>query len=186
MTKGLEDAYKDVARYWVPKANPGFNVVELSSEGVIFEGGALKITAFFVDHYMLENGLSFGCRIDYNGRSIVISGDTGYSKNLINYAKGTDILFHEAFMVLDNAEPGQDKKFSERLRKIHTTSEVVSQVFEEAQTKMGVAYHISNSTNEYEALMKSRLSSVFKGEVIIGEDLMTFEIDINGNISQIK
>ena len=37
-----------------------------------------------------------GFRFDYKGRSIVISGDTDYSTNLIEQSKNADLLFHDA------------------------------------------------------------------------------------------
>jgi ribonuclease Z len=33
--------------------------------------------------------------IDYGGHSVVISGDTRYSENLIKFAKGADVIIHE-------------------------------------------------------------------------------------------
>jgi hypothetical protein len=38
---------------------------------------------------------AFGYRIDANGRSIVLSGDTRYSETLIRNAQGVDVLVHE-------------------------------------------------------------------------------------------
>ena len=39
---------------------------------------------------------AFGYRIDYKGRSVVISGDTKYSDELVAAAKDADVLLHEA------------------------------------------------------------------------------------------
>ena len=61
---------------------------------VVFEDGALRVAAFEVDHAPVDPAV--GYRIDYKGRSIVISGDTNKSANLIAQARGVDVLFHEA------------------------------------------------------------------------------------------
>jgi len=43
-------------------------------EGVVFEEGGVKVTAFLVDHEPIVP--AFGYRVDYRGRSVVLSGDT--------------------------------------------------------------------------------------------------------------
>ena len=62
-------------------------------EGVVYEKNGVKITAFEVDHAPINP--AFGYRIDYANRSVVLSGDTRLSENLIKYAKGADLLIHE-------------------------------------------------------------------------------------------
>src|SRR5215467_9747849 len=75
-------------------------------EGVIYEKNGVKVIAFEVDHYPIVP--AFGYRIEYNRHSVVLSGDTRYSENLIKYAKGADVLIHEVVMVpdtLNKADP---------------------------------------------------------------------------------
>ena len=59
-------------------------------EGVVYEQGDLRVTAFLVDHVVIEP--AFGFRVDYEGRSIVLSGDTRYNENVVSYAAGADLL----------------------------------------------------------------------------------------------
>jgi ribonuclease Z len=61
---------------------------------VVLEEDGVKITAFKVNHGPV--GPSVGYRFDYKGRSVVISGDTAPSPILAKYAKGVDLLVHEA------------------------------------------------------------------------------------------
>lgn len=56
--------------------------------------GDLKITTFSADHGPVKPAV--GYRFDYKGRSLVISGDTRPSDNLVHVAKGVDLLVHEA------------------------------------------------------------------------------------------
>lgn len=58
------------------------------------EDGDLKITAFTVLHAPVTPAL--GYRVDYKGRSVVISGDTIKSSNLIANSLNADVLFHDA------------------------------------------------------------------------------------------
>jgi ribonuclease Z len=59
-------------------------------EGVVYDKGDVKVTAFEVDHTPVKP--AFGYRIDYAGRSIVLSGDTRVSDNLVRYAQGVEAL----------------------------------------------------------------------------------------------
>ena len=78
-----------------PSDIAGFDtkIIDLNNP-VIFDDGSLKITAFEVEHLPVYPSLGF--RFDYKGRSIVISGDTDYSTNLIEQSKNADLLFHDA------------------------------------------------------------------------------------------
>ena len=103
VTQGFEEAYQLDYQFrhehhgdeLAPKDIAGFNPfpVDLTNPVIIDEDG-LKVTAFRVLHEPIEPAL--GYRFDYKGRSIVISGDTSYSENLIKHTKDADVLFHEA------------------------------------------------------------------------------------------
>ena len=46
-------------------------------------------------HRVAGGGNPFGYRVDYGGRSVVLSGDTRVSENLVRHAQGADVLVHE-------------------------------------------------------------------------------------------
>src|SRR5262249_8396864 len=60
---------------------------------VLDEDGVV-VTAFAVVHDPVKP--AFGYRFDYGGRSVVVSGDTAPSPNLVAQARGADVLVHEA------------------------------------------------------------------------------------------
>ena len=103
VTQGFEDAYQLDYQFRhehhgdevAPRDIAGFNAfpVDLSNPVIIDQDG-LKVTAFRVPHDPVKPAL--GYRFDYKGRSIVISGDTSYSENLIKHSQDADVLFHEA------------------------------------------------------------------------------------------
>jgi ribonuclease Z len=78
----------------LPPAGIAINVEEFDKDGVVYERNGVKVTAFEVDH---GPGIkpAYGYRIDYKGRSVVLSGDTRYNENVIKYGKGRDLLIHE-------------------------------------------------------------------------------------------
>ena len=63
-------------------------------EGVVFESGDVRVTAFRVDHGV-EQLDAYSYRIDYQGRSAVLSGDTTFNENLIAHSQNVDLLVHE-------------------------------------------------------------------------------------------
>ena len=103
VTQGFEDAYQLDYQYRhehhgdeiAPINTAGFNPNPIDlSDPVIINGNGLKVSAFKVLHDPVDPAV--GYRFDYKGRSIVISGDTSYSENLIINSKDADVLFHEA------------------------------------------------------------------------------------------
>ena len=61
--------------------------------GIVYEKDGVKVTAIDVNHGELIKP-SFGYRIDYKGRSVVISGDTKYHPPLAKAAAGVDLFIH--------------------------------------------------------------------------------------------
>jgi len=71
-----------------------------------------------------------------DGKKIVFSGDTAYSRNVVDAAKGADLLFHEATFMEDMREKaGEDR---------HSTVGDAAKVAKEAGVKKLILYHIGN------------------------------------------
>ncbi len=66
---------------------------EITGPGPVMRDARVTVTAALVQHPPVEP--AFAYRFDCPDRSIVISGDTRYSPNLIALAKGADVLVHE-------------------------------------------------------------------------------------------
>jgi ribonuclease Z len=66
----------------------------ITPDGVVWQDDALTITSFTVEHPPIEPAV--GYRVDYRGRSVVISGDTNAADSLFAAARGADLLFHDA------------------------------------------------------------------------------------------
>ena len=71
-----------------------FATPAVRNSAAVWDKGGLVITAFSVDHDPVSPAV--GYRVEYKGRSVVISGDTAKSANLEFFAKGADLLLHEA------------------------------------------------------------------------------------------
>ncbi|HEY7218025.1 MAG TPA: MBL fold metallo-hydrolase [Candidatus Binatia bacterium] len=108
-------------------------------QGAVFERDGVKVSAFEVDHGG-EDLPAFGYRIDNHGRAAVLSGDTTFNENLIEHARGADVLVHEVTAVVGNAaENAQQLK---RIGSNHTTPEQAGEVFARAQPKLAVYNHL--------------------------------------------
>jgi ribonuclease Z len=65
-----------------------------AASAVVHDADGLRISAFLVDHAPIAPAV--GYRFDWRGRSVVVSGDTVKSANLVHVAKDADVLVHEA------------------------------------------------------------------------------------------
>jgi len=140
-------------------------------EGTIYEKDGVKVIAFLVDHYPVVP--AFGYRIEYGGHSVVLSGDTRYSENLIKFAKGTDLLVHEVAIAADTLKKS-DPKYNVLAH--HTTSEQAGKVFTAVKPKLAVYSHIVRIYQYPEEEILKRTKENYPGPVILGEDLMSFSV----------
>ena len=77
-----------------------FAVPEGAEAVVLRDEGGVRISVFAVDHAPTQ---AVGYRIEYGGRSLVISGDTSRSEAVVQNARGADLLVHEALSPQLNA-----------------------------------------------------------------------------------
>jgi ribonuclease Z len=148
-------------------------------EGVILERNGVKVTAFLVDHGGLLHP-AYGYRIDFGGRSVVISGDTRPNENLIRSAAGTDVLVHEVA-----ATPPELLARSATVRRIigfHTLPEDAGRVFSRVKPRLAVYSHLVLLTTDpafpppkAEDLLP-RTRTTYDGPLEIGEDLMSIDV----------
>jgi ribonuclease Z len=73
----------------MPFAKPAMGELE-----TVYSDGELTVEALAVDHSPVEPAV--GYRFTYKGRSLLITGDTVKLANIEKFAKGVDLLVHEA------------------------------------------------------------------------------------------
>ena len=149
--------------------------------GVVYGHARVKVTAFLVDHGPVQP--AFGYRIDYNGHSVVLSGDTRYSENLIRAARGTDVLIHEVIDTQAYAALKNSMTPEERAKVIahHTTAEEAGTVFSKVSPKLAVYSHIV-PPDVPDLVAHTR--KTYSGRLEVGEDLMTIEIGDQVTVSR--
>ena len=148
------------------------DVLEIE-EGVVFQEDGIEVIAFEVDHGPMKPAL--GYRVNYNGYSVVISGDTTYSENLVKYAQGTDLLIHEVISI-KNPEEEYKSEAHKNIEAYHTTPEQAGEIFKQVKPRLAAYTHIALMMSEKEAKLVERTKKIYDGDVVVGEDLMSFEI----------
>jgi ribonuclease Z len=136
-------------------------------EGVVYDDGSVRVTAFNVDHKPIEP--AFGYRFDCGGKSIVVSGDTRPTPNLVKHAKGSDVLVLEAylpehFLKVDTPE------VAARLMRYHTSAEEAGALAAQAGVKTLVLTHLIPAGAA--ETFRARAEKAFKGRIVVGEDLL--------------
>jgi ribonuclease BN (tRNA processing enzyme) len=150
-------------------------VHEFDAAGPVFEAESLKVSATKVRHPPLTHAYAY--RFAAPGRSIVLSGDTTYSPELIEFAKGADVLCHEVMHLagIDRllARNPNAATLRKHLLDSHATPEQVGEVAAAAGVKTVVLYHFVPGddpaiTNE---MWAEGVRKHFKGEIIVGRQL---------------
>jgi ribonuclease Z len=170
MVSGLAVAYQfDLnARQHLPPTQ-GALVAHDIVEGPVFSRNGVAVSAITVDHGNVAP--AFGYRIDYRGRSVVLSGDTRFSAHLIEKAIGVDLLVHEVAAVASSASTTDTM----RIMGLHLSPEEAGTVFSKVQPKLAVYSHILTFGVSDEELI-ARTRKTYAGPLVIGTDLMSFDV----------
>lgn len=140
-------------------------------EGVVYQDADVKVTAFLVDHGPVKP--AFGYLFEGGGRKIVISGDTRPSENLIQYAKGADVLVHEVYAP-GTFEEHNPPKVAANLDAYHTSADQVGEIATRAQPKLLVLTHVVGATPESLKAIEEHVAAHYKGKFVVGKDLERF------------
>jgi ribonuclease Z len=137
------------------------------------------VTAFEVQHTGPDT--AFGYKIEYNGRSVVLSGDTIYNENVVKHADGVDLLVHQVGYA--PREAIEQNKVVARIISLHTQPEQVAEILKATKPKMAVLSHIvvfsskgPDLSPEGEEKMMEVIRQHYSGPVTLGQDLMAFEV----------
>ena len=159
-----------------PPLAPLVHPHELTRGGTVWTDDKVKVSAALVHHPIVEP--AFAYRFDTPDRSIVISGDTTASDNLIQLARGADVLVHEAMYL-----PGVDRLaarvpnhpgLKQHLLASHTSAEDAGRVAQEAGVKLLVLSHLvpADDPGVTDEMWIAAARVHFRGPVIVGRDLL--------------
>ncbi len=163
------------------RSNPVFKREDLDikvneiTEGVVYDEGGVKVTAFPVQHD--DGNPAFGYRLDGGDRSVLLSGDTTYNDNVVKYGKGVDVMVHNVVA------------FSEAMHKAHamqpvldklTTPEQAAQIFTKTAPRLAVFSHIVKKelpgAAGDDAILQRVRKAGYMGALRMGIDRMTIDV----------
>jgi ribonuclease BN (tRNA processing enzyme) len=134
------------------------------SPGVVYQDNNVTVKAFLVNHGEVPQ--AFGYRFETPDRTIVVSGDTSPSQNVIDNCNGCDILVHEVYTTKGTPRPCPHGR-----RINHTSSEQLVELARKARPTLLVLYHqiYLFDTSTRDDLLREM--SAYKGDFVSGLDL---------------
>jgi ribonuclease BN (tRNA processing enzyme) len=170
----------------------GHDVAVADAPVPVFKDDRITVTAIENTHYparskakMLHRSLAL--RLDTKDRSIVFTGDTAYSANVVKLARGADVFVCEiadAGMLAQMAErskaataAGNPNNSYRHVAESHSSPADVARMAAEANVKMIVLNHqlpgpsAGNLAYPVTAFIQA-VRQGYSGEVVVGQDLM--------------
>ena len=149
---------------------------EFERNGVVMQNGEVKVSAARVRHPPIEQAYAY--RFDAAERSIVISGDTTYSPELIALAKGADVLVSEVMHLagLERllAKVPNAATLREHLLASHITTEDLGKLAAETGVKTLVLSHLvpGDDPSITDAMWTEGVRKHYGGQIVVGRDLL--------------
>ena len=156
--KGLEPA---IAAAYVARPH------EIRKDGVVLEAPDVTVEAFRVNHGTMRDAFGYKFTLA-GGKSIVISGDTTYSENLIARAMGCDILVHEVYSAeaLSRRTPEWQRYHSA----FHTSAVDLGKIAARVRPRVLVLYHALPFGGPAEQIV-TEIRRSYAGELVFAKDL---------------
>lgn len=151
---------------------PQVEVTELL-EGTAIDEGSVRVTAAPTDHRPVEPSIAF--RVDHDGRSVVLAGDTVPCGSLDRLARGADAIVHTVLRA--------DVLAGAPIQRLQDILDYHSSVEQAAQTAQRAGAHTLVLTHYVPALQagdedswRKLAADHFDGRVELGDDLHRVEV----------
>lgn len=162
-----------------------FTLPERGETRVVFDADGIVIRTFRVNHDPVEPAV--GYRFDYAGRSVLITGDADHSPELVDHARGADIIVHDALakhMIARVSERlaahGEARlaQFTRDILDYHASPAEAAALARDAGARMLVLTHLVPPVpNRMIArIFLAGTADVWSGRIVIGEDGMYFAL----------
>ncbi|AZN71653.1 MBL fold metallo-hydrolase [Georhizobium profundi] len=144
------------------------------SEGAVLEEDGLSVRALRVDHPPVTD--CFALRFETDDTRIVFSADTAYFAPLATFARGADILVHEAMLAagVDRlvARTGNGDRLKQHLMASHTMAEDAGRIATMADVGHLVLHHLipADDPEFSEADWLAAVAETWDGRITIGQD----------------
>ncbi|MCH6586405.1 MAG: MBL fold metallo-hydrolase [Thaumarchaeota archaeon] len=142
---------------------------------VVYEENGITVTSFPAVHAM-AGAVSY--RIDWNGMSIVYSGDTKINTIMVEQGQNVDLLIHETFLPAEIFSEKTGMALENAMivvNEIHTPAKAAGVIFELTQPKMAVMYHTWVNEDTITPVF-DELRIPYLGPATLAQDLTVFNI----------
>ncbi len=156
-------------------------VKEIEESGPVMNTDRVKVSAFQTPHPPILKK-NFAYKFETPDGVIVYACDTVYNPKLAEFAKGADLLIHEALYV-----PGVDAlaarvknaaSLKAHLLAAHTTTEDVGRIAQEAGVKKLVLSHLvpGDDPSITDEMWSEGVRKHYSGNVVVARDLMELDL----------
>ncbi len=176
MAKGMDEMMASDVQFRIESIQPvkrkdaaQVDVHPIEAGGVVYQSEGITIEAFVVPHGEFKP--AFGYKVSTPDKTIVISGDTAFSEDIIDKAKGADVLLHEVI-----SQEGLNKlsKFWQDYHlAYHTPTGKVAEIANRAKPGLLVLYHALFYGAPEDSVLKE-IKQLYDGEVVLANDLDVF------------
>jgi ribonuclease BN (tRNA processing enzyme) len=154
---------------------------DITEDGVVLQTPDVKVTAFRTPHPPITD--NFAYKFETPDGTIVFSSDTAYNPKLAEFAKGADVLVHEAIYLpwVDRlvARVKNGATLKKHLLESHTAAEDVGRIADAAQVKVLVMSHlVPGELDVTDDNWSSEAKKHFKGRIIVARDLMELKLPV--------
>jgi ribonuclease BN (tRNA processing enzyme) len=194
---GTESMLQGFLQYFAPNArirmadSPGYpapqkswHAHDITTPGLVFRDDRITVTAGENCHYAPGRDgqdRSWALRFQTPDQVIVFSGDTGRCPQLVEFARGADLLVHEVIdlPLIEQAmrrelPPQIAEGLMRHMQEEHTTAEDVGRLAAAAQVKKVVLTHVIPGRDEPDAVYLDAVKKHYGGPAVVARDLMAF------------
>lgn len=155
--------------------------VRTLEEGEVLSVDGLTVSALRNVHPPIEE--SFALRFDGNGKRVVLSGDTAFLPALIPFARGADLLVHEAMLTegvdaLVARVPNGGERLRQHILRSHTTAEDAGRIAAAAGVgRLALNHFVPDGIPGYgEQEWQEAVRKTWDGPLSIGFDGLTIDL----------
>jgi ribonuclease Z len=180
--KGLDDMTSNILKAWQKDIDIRLHGLEQGNAkayvvhsheiraGVVYKDANVTVTAFPVKHGTWNE--SWGYRFDTPDKSIVISGDTLPTDEIVKQCHGCDLLVHEVYSMV--GLKGSPSEHTEYHRAFHTSTAELAKIANEAKPKELVLYHVLFWGTTPQQVLDEVKSAGYTDKVAVANDLDVF------------
>ncbi|WP_331739534.1 MBL fold metallo-hydrolase (plasmid) [Streptomyces sp. NBC_00015] len=172
-------SFVDVHEIAVPDvgASPTGDMAPAMAPFEVWSDDQVRVTAILVDHPPVFP--SFAFRFDTEHGSVVFSGDTTITANMVTLARDADVLVHEAIDMeaVERAGNLTPEQLQHHENSHADVTRIGREVAQPAQVRTLVLSHLAPGTKALpDAGWKAKAGRGFTGRVVVGNDLQVLPL----------